>query len=40
MNIDAKTRLAVSENGRFLVYGDGTPFFYLADTACELFHRR
>ncbi|MBP7053573.1 MAG: DUF4038 domain-containing protein [Phycisphaerae bacterium] len=31
--------LKVSENGRFLVYEDGTPFFYLGDTAWELFHR-
>src|SRR5262249_18837819 len=31
--------LRVSENRRFLVRADGTPFFYLADTAWELFHR-
>ncbi len=31
--------LKVSENGRFLVHADGTPFFYLGDTAWELFHR-
>lgn len=31
--------LTVSENGRFLQYSDGMPFFYLADTAWELFHR-
>ncbi len=31
--------LKVSENNRFLVHGDGTPFFYLGDTAWELFHR-
>lgn len=31
--------LKVSANGRFLQYGDGTPFFYLGDTAWELFHR-
>ena len=31
-------RLAVSENQRFLVTGDGKPFFYLGDTAWELFH--
>ena len=31
--------LKVSENGRFLQYEDGTPFFYLGDTAWELFHR-
>lgn len=29
----------VSENGRFLVGQDGKPFFYLGDTAWELFHR-
>ena len=32
-------RLRVSDNKRFLVYEDGTPFFYLGDTAWELFHR-
>jgi len=32
-------RLKVSDNHRFLVYEDGRPFFYLADTAWELFHR-
>jgi hypothetical protein len=32
-------RLKVSENARFLVTADGQPFFYLADTAWELFHR-
>ena len=32
-------RLKVSENGRFLVKEDGTPFFWLGDTAWELFHR-
>lgn len=31
--------LKVSENKRFLVFEDGTPFFYLGDTAWELFHR-
>ncbi|MDD2381652.1 MAG: glycoside hydrolase family 140 protein, partial [Mariniphaga sp.] len=29
----------VSDNRRFLVFEDGTPFFYLGDTAWELFHR-
>ncbi len=29
----------VSENGRFLITEDGSPFFYLGDTAWELFHR-
>lgn len=32
-------KLIVSENQRFLVFEDGTPFFYLGDTAWELFHR-
>jgi hypothetical protein len=32
-------RLKVSDNHRFLVTQDGKPFFYLADTAWELFHR-
>jgi hypothetical protein len=32
-------RLRVSENKRFLVHEDGTPFFYLGDTAWQLFHR-
>ncbi len=32
-------RLKVSENQRYLVTVDNQPFFYLADTAWELFHR-
>ena len=32
-------RLVVSENKRFLMFSDGTPFFYLGDTGWELFHR-
>src|SRR4051794_4232086 len=32
-------RLRVSENRRFLVTADGQPFFWLGDTAWELFHR-
>lgn len=31
--------LSVSENQRYLVQNDGTPFFWLGDTAWELFHR-
>jgi len=31
--------LKVSENKRFLVFEDGTPFFYLGCTAWQLFHR-
>jgi hypothetical protein len=29
----------VSDNGRYLVTSDGKPFFWLGDTAWELFHR-
>jgi hypothetical protein len=36
---DSPAGLRVSENGRFLVQADGQPFFYLGDTAWELFHR-
>ena len=32
-------KLKISDNRRFLQNEDGTPFFYLADTAWELFHR-
>jgi len=32
-------KLKISENKRFLVFADGTPFFYLGDTGWELFHR-
>lgn len=32
-------RLRVSDNRRFLVFDDGAPFFWLGDTAWELFHR-
>jgi len=35
----AAPRLKVSDNRRFLVREDGSPFFYLGDTAWELFHR-
>lgn len=34
-----ESTLSVSENGRRLVHADGSPFFWLADTAWELFHR-
>src|SRR4051794_8976666 len=33
------TQLKVGESGRYLVTADGKPFFYLGDTAWELFHR-
>jgi hypothetical protein len=35
----AMPRLRVSENHRYLVADTGQPFFYLGDTAWELFHR-
>ena len=31
--------LRVTANHRYLEFTDGTPFFYLGDTAWELFHR-
>ncbi len=31
--------LRVSDDGRRIVHSDGTPFFWLGDTAWELFHR-
>lgn len=31
--------LKISEDHRFIVFRDGRPFFYLGDTAWELFHR-
>jgi hypothetical protein len=37
--LHAEPRLKISENRRFLVREDGSPFFYLGDTAWELFHR-
>ncbi|MHC4521145.1 MAG: apiosidase-like domain-containing protein, partial [Planctomycetota bacterium] len=35
----ALKELRVAQNHRYLEYTDGTPFFYLGDTAWELFHR-
>ena len=32
-------RLKISQNRRFLMCDDGAPFFWLGDTAWELFHR-
>lgn len=32
-------KLRISDNKRFLEFEDGTPFFWLGDTAWELFHR-
>ncbi len=39
MMVSLGQRIKVSDNQRFLVKEDGTPFFWLADTAWELFHR-
>jgi hypothetical protein len=36
---DPLPKLKISENKRFLVTESGEPFFYLGDTAWELFHR-
>lgn len=38
-NADALQPLKVSDNNRYLVHADNSPFFYLGDTAWELFHR-
>lgn len=35
----APAQLKIDDQHRFLVTGDGQPFFYLGDTAWELFHR-
>ena len=37
--ISATAQLRVSENQRYLETADGKPFFWLGDTAWELFHR-
>lgn len=37
--IQAGQTLRVQQNKRFLVHKNGKPFFYLGDTAWELFHR-
>ena len=39
LNTMAVAQLRVSENKRFLQTADGKPFFWLGDTAWELFHR-
>ncbi len=39
MGLSTAQKLKVSENNRFLVTENGDPFFYMADTAWELFHR-
>lgn len=35
----SRGRIVVHPGGRYLQYADGRPFFYLGDTAWELFHR-
>ena len=35
----SSAQLRVSENQRYLQTADGKPFFWLGDTAWELFHR-
>ncbi|MBC8079995.1 MAG: DUF4038 domain-containing protein, partial [Gorillibacterium sp.] len=32
------TMLKISDNNRFLIHEDGTPFFWLGDTAWEMIH--
>lgn len=32
-------KLTISDNRRYLTYADGSPFFWLGDTAWELFHK-
>jgi Protein of unknown function (DUF4038)/Putative collagen-binding domain of a collagenase len=39
LNIVANGRLRVSDNKRYLVHENGKPFYWLGDTAWELFHR-
>lgn len=38
-HIPENDRLTVSANSRFLQHADGSPFFWLGDTAWEIFHR-
>lgn len=35
----ANGRLKIADNKRYLIHQNGTPFFWLGDTAWELFHR-
>ena len=37
--VAVNAQLRVSDNGRYLQTLDGKPFFWLGDTAWELFHR-
>jgi len=39
ITLSSGAQLSVSANKRFLVTKDGKPFFWLGDTAWELFHR-
>ena len=36
---DRELKLKISENNRYIAYADGTPFFWLGDTAWELLHK-
>ena len=36
---ESAQRLKISADKHFIVFEDNTPFFYLGDTAWELFHR-
>jgi len=38
-SVSEKRPLEISDDGRSIVEGNGVPFFYLADTCWELFHR-
>jgi hypothetical protein len=38
-SVSGQTALRVHEDGRHIVHEDGRPFFWLGDTAWELFHR-
>jgi Protein of unknown function (DUF4038) len=39
MGLLPRSDLKVSDNKRFLIHSDGTPFFYLSDTNWQFFHR-
>ena len=39
ISLGKSMKIVVSPNQRFLMREDGTSFFYLADTAWEMFHR-
>ena len=39
LSLESVSQLRVGPNKRFLISVDGKPFFWLGDTAWELFHR-